>query len=139
MKHRHASFLKMLDPKKKISCASGPGRFFLVFILSLHRAGDAAAARTERTHPHCWRDAPGAGLAVARPEGAIVPTDGRVELQLMPFLLQGRKEGGGGGGSVSLFAVARFISLQALHFFVLFLLCAVQMAEMKAQCTLREE
>lgn len=43
------------------------------------------------THPHGWRDAPRAGLAVTRPEGAIVPGNRRVELQLMPLLLEGRR------------------------------------------------
>lgn len=44
-----------------------------------------------QTHPHGWRDAPGAGLAVTEPEGAAVPGDRRVELQLMPLLLEGRR------------------------------------------------
>lgn len=72
---------------------------------------------TERTHPHGWRDAAGAGLAVSGPEGAIVPADGRVELQLMPFLLQGKKEGGGEGGSASLLAAARFVYSAGASFF----------------------
>ena len=44
-----------------------------------------------QTHPHGWRDAPGAGLAVTKPEGAVVPGNRRVELQLMPLLLEGRR------------------------------------------------
>lgn len=38
------------------------------------------------THPHGWRDARGAG-----PEGAVVPGDGRLELQLVPLLLEERR------------------------------------------------
>lgn len=44
-----------------------------------------------QTHPHSWRDAPGAGLAVTEPEGAVVPGNRRVELQLMPLFLEGRR------------------------------------------------
>lgn len=44
-----------------------------------------------QTHPHGWRDAPGAGLAVTKPEGAVVPGNRRVELQLMPLFLEGRR------------------------------------------------
>lgn len=47
--------------------------------------------RHEPTHPHGWRDAPRAGLAVTKPEGAVVPGKRRVELQVMPVLLQGRR------------------------------------------------
>lgn len=43
------------------------------------------------THPHGWRDAPGARLAVTGPEGAVVPGNRRVELQLMPLFLEGRR------------------------------------------------
>lgn len=43
------------------------------------------------THPHGWRDAPRAGLAVTKPEGAVVPGNRRVELQLMPLFLGGRR------------------------------------------------
>lgn len=50
-----------------------------------------ACETNRRTHPHGWRDAPGAGLAVTEPEGAAVPGDGRVELQLMPLFLEGRR------------------------------------------------
>lgn len=50
-----------------------------------------APERNRLTHPHGWRDAPRAGLAVTRPEGAIVPGNRRVELQLMPLLLEGRR------------------------------------------------
>lgn len=44
-----------------------------------------------QTHPHGWRDAAGARLAVTGPESAVVPGDGRVELQLMPLFLWGRR------------------------------------------------
>lgn len=55
--------------------------FFDEYIMCLSR----------QTHPHGWRDAPGAGLAVTMPEGAVVPGNRRVELQLMPLFLQGRR------------------------------------------------
>lgn len=45
--------------------------------------------QNRQTHPHGWRDAPGAGLAVTKPEGAVV--NRRVELQLMPLFLEGRR------------------------------------------------
>lgn len=44
-----------------------------------------------QTHPHGWRDAPGPGLAVTEPEGAVVPGNRRVDLQLMPLFLEGRR------------------------------------------------
>lgn len=47
--------------------------------------------QNKQTHPHGWRGAPRAGLAVSRPEGAIVPRNRRVELQLMPLFLEGRR------------------------------------------------
>ena len=47
--------------------------------------------QNRQTHPHGWRDAPGAGLAVTKPEGAVVPGNRRVELQLMPLFLEGRR------------------------------------------------
>ncbi|TNN69354.1 hypothetical protein EYF80_020355 [Liparis tanakae] len=43
------------------------------------------------THPHGRRDAPGVGFAVTGTEGAVVPANGRVELQLMPLSLEGRR------------------------------------------------
>lgn len=47
--------------------------------------------QNRQTHPHGWRDAPRAGLAVTKPEGAVVPGNRRVELQLMPLFLEGRR------------------------------------------------
>lgn len=44
-----------------------------------------------QTHAHGWRNAPRAGLAVTGPEGAVVPRNRRVELQLMPLFLKGRR------------------------------------------------
>lgn len=54
-------------------------------------SASAAQEKKKKTHPHGWRDAPGAGLAVAEPEGAVVPGNRRVELQLMPLFLEGRR------------------------------------------------
>lgn len=107
----------------------------------MHHAGDAATARTDTTHPHGRRDAPGAGLAVARPEGAIVPADGRVELQLMPLLLQGRKEGGQRKEAQR--PRSQPLALSVCRRWVFFLFCfflrAMQMPEMRARDTLRGE
>lgn len=47
-----------------------------------------APQQHRQTHPHGWRNAPRAGLAVTGPEGAVVPRNGRVELQLMPLFLK---------------------------------------------------
>jgi len=43
------------------------------------------------TQPHGRRDAPGVGFGVTETEGAVVPGNGRVELQLMPLFLEGRR------------------------------------------------
>lgn len=40
------------------------------------------------THPHGRRDASGVGLAVAESEGAVVPGNGRMKLQLMLLFLE---------------------------------------------------
>lgn len=50
-----------------------------------------APQQSWRTHPHGWRNAPKAGLAVMRPEGAVVPGNRRVKLQLMPLFLERRR------------------------------------------------
>lgn len=47
--------------------------------------------QNRQTHPHGRRGAPRAGLVVSKPEGAIVPRNRRVELQLMPLFLEGRR------------------------------------------------
>lgn len=52
-------------------------------------------SQSGQTHSHCWSDAPRAGLGVPQPEGVVVPGNRRVKLQLMPLLLQGRKDEAG--------------------------------------------
>lgn len=61
--------------------------FFFCFFWWIHYVPE----QNRQTHPHGWRGAPRAGLAVTKPEGAVVPRNGRVELQLMPLFLEGRR------------------------------------------------
>lgn len=65
-----------------------------------------------QTHPHGWRDAPGAGLAVTEPGGTVVPSNRRVELQLMPLFLEGRRTGK--DFSVALFTIGALVVVFAL-------------------------